>query len=187
MRNSNALENQLLKVTVNTLQSQVQALEKSAASSSTGRKMVSCLHLIFSSPHDACTTLEPYALGSIFTENLCVPLLQQPAFCSVPFYCLFILERGVVVASMPLDCRHVRDILMYLYSVVTSKVACVSLLPSLELAILSLVMLWKHGNLKSLSCRIYYNISLWHFKNYFTCYINIILSSTCSILLKMEK
>lgn len=39
LRNSNALENQLLKVTVNTLQSQVQALEKSAASSSTGRKM----------------------------------------------------------------------------------------------------------------------------------------------------
>nr|GMC46942.1 golgin subfamily A member 6-like protein 6 [Ipomoea batatas] len=39
LRNSTALENQLLKVTVNTLQSQVQALEKSAASSSTGRKM----------------------------------------------------------------------------------------------------------------------------------------------------
>nr|GME08767.1 rootletin-like isoform X1 [Ipomoea batatas] len=39
LRNSNARENQLLKVTVNTLQSQVQALEKSAASSSTGRKM----------------------------------------------------------------------------------------------------------------------------------------------------
>ncbi|XP_019186989.1 PREDICTED: uncharacterized protein LOC109181594 isoform X2 [Ipomoea nil] len=39
LRNSTALENQLLKVTVNTLQSQVQGLEKSATSSSTGGKM----------------------------------------------------------------------------------------------------------------------------------------------------